>query len=342
MVIMAKEHISYFDILSQLRIKKYSPIYYLMGEEGYYIDELSDFFEKNILTEEEKEFNLTIFYGMEASMASIVTAAKRYPMMSKYQVIIVKEAQNIKDIDNLEYYLQNPAPSTILVFCHKHGVLDRRRKVVNLIRKHGVIFDSVAVRERDLSTFISDYVKQRGTRIDGKASAMLGDFIGPDLTRLASELDKLLIVCAGKNQFITPDVVEQNIGISKQYNNFELQSAVISGDVYKINQIIKYFNDNPRNNPIQVTLTVLFNYFSNLMLAYYAPSKTEKGIAEMLGLRFEWQAKNYMQGMRRFSGIKTMNIISDIRYADAQSKGVNNVSMSDGDILKELLFKIMH
>ena len=339
---MAKEQTSYFDVLSQLRIKKYHPIYYLMGEESYYIDELSDFFEKHILTEEEKEFNLTVFYGMEANMATIVTAAKRYPMMSEYQVIIVKEAQNIKDVDNLEYYLQNPAPSTILVFCHKHGVLDKRRKVANLIRKQGVLFESAAVKERDLSGFISNYVKQRGVRIDSKASAMLGDFIGTDLSRLASELDKLLIVCSGKEQLITPDVVERNIGISKQYNNFELQNAIIAGDVFKINQIIKYFNDNPNSNPIQATLTVLFNYFSSLMLAYYAPVKNERGIAEMLDLRFEWQAKNYMQGMRRFSGTKTMNIISDIRYADAQAKGIDNASTSNGEILKELLFKIMH
>ncbi len=339
---MAKEQTSYFDVLSQLRIKKYHPIYYLMGEESYYIDELSDFFEKHILTEEEKEFNLTVFYGMETNMATIVTAAKRYPMMSEYQVIIVKEAQNIKDVDNLEYYLQNPAPSTILVFCHKHGVLDKRRKVANLIRKQGVLFESAAVKERDLSGFISNYVKQRGVRIDSKASAMLGDFIGTDLSRLASELDKLLIVCSGKEQIITPDVVERNIGISKQYNNFELQNAIIAGDVFKINQIIKYFNDNPNSNPIQATLTVLFNYFSSLMLAYYAPVKNERGIAEMLDLRFEWQAKNYMQGMRRFSGTKTMNIISDIRYADAQAKGIDNASTSNGEILKELLFKIMH
>mgnify|MGYP001444955187 CR=1 FL=1 len=339
---MAKEQTSYFDVLSQLRIKKYHPIYYLMGEESYYIDELSDFFEKHILTEEEKEFNLTVFYGMEANMATIVTAAKRYPMMSEYQVIIVKEAQNIKDVDNLEYYLQNPAPSTILVFCHKHGVLDKRRKVANLIRKQGVLFESAAVKERDLSGFISNYVKQRGVRIDSKASAMLGDFIGTDLSRLASELDKLLIVCSGKEQIITPDVVERNIGISKQYNNFELQNAIIAGDVFKINQIIKYFNDNPNSNPIQATLTVLFNYFSSLMLAYYAPAKNDRGIAEMLDLRFEWQAKNYMQGMRRFSGTKTMNIISDIRYADAQAKGIDNASTSNGEILKELLFKIMH
>lgn len=339
---MAKEQTTYFDVLSQLRIKKYHPIYYLMGEESYYIDELSDFFEKHILTEEEKEFNLTVFYGMEANMATIVTAAKRYPMMSEYQVIIVKEAQNIKDVDNLEYYLQNPAPSTILVFCHKHGVLDKRRKVANLIRKQGVLFESAAVKERDLSGFISNYVKQRGVRIDSKASAMLGDFIGTDLSRLASELDKLLIVCSGKEQLITPDVVERNIGISKQYNNFELQNAIIAGDVFKINQIIKYFNDNPNSNPIQATLTVLFNYFSSLMLAYYAPVKNERGIAEMLDLRFEWQAKNYMQGMRRFSGTKTMNIISDIRYADAQAKGIDNASTSNGEILKELLFKIMH
>lgn len=339
---MAKEQITYFEILTQLRAKKYLPVYYLMGQESYYIDELSDFFEEHILTEEEKEFNLTVVYGGDTDMATIVTAAKRYPMMAKYQVIIVKEAQSIKDMDNLEYYLQNPAPSTLLVFCHKHGVLDRRRKVATLIRKKGILYESKSIRERELPGFIVDYVKQRGTQIDSKASAMLTDYVGPDLSRMAGELDKLLIARSEKDKIITPDLVERNIGISKQYNNFELQNAIIEGNILKANQIVKYFNENPKNNPIQVTLTVLFNYFSNLMLAYYAPSKTEQGIVNMLGLRFAWQAKDYIRGMQRFSGVKTMKIIDEIRYADAKTKGVDNVSATNGEILKELIFRIMH
>ncbi len=339
---MAKEQITYFEILTQLRAKKYLPVYYLMGQESYYIDELSDFFEEHILTEEEKEFNLTVVYGGDTDMATIVTAAKRYPMMAKYQVIIVKEAQSIKDMDNLEYYLQNPAPSTLLVFCHKHGVLDRRRKVATLIRKKGILYESKSIRERELPGFIVDYVKQRGTQIDSKASAMLTDYVGPDLSRMAGELDKLLIARSEKDKIITPDLVERNIGISKQYNNFELQNAIIEGNILKANQIVKYFNENPKNNPIQVTLTVLFNYFSNLMLAYYAPSKTEQGIVNMLGLRFAWQAKDYIRGMQRFSGVKTMKIIDEIRYADAKTKGVDNVSATNGEILKELIFRIIH
>ena len=339
---MAKEQITYFEILTQLRAKKYLPVYYLMGEESYYIDELAAFFEEHILTEEEKEFNLTIVYGGDTDMATIVTAAKRYPMMAEYQIIIVKEAQSIKDIDNLEYYLQNPAPSTLLVFCHKHGVLDRRRKVATLIRKQGVLYESKAIRERELPGFIVDYVKQRGTQIDSKASAMLADYVGTDLSRMAGELDKLLIARSEKDTIITPDLVERNIGISKQYNNFELQNAIIEGNVFKANQIIKYFDENSKNNPVQVTLTVLFNYFSNLMLAYYAPSKTEQGIVDMLSLRFAWQAKDYIRGMQRFSGVKTMQIIDEIRYADAKTKGVDNVTVTNGEVLKELIFKILH
>lgn len=339
---MAKEQITYFEILTQLRAKKYLPVYYLMGEESYYIDELAAFFEGHILTEEEKEFNLTIVYGGDTDMATIVTAAKRYPMMAEYQIIIVKEAQSIKDIDNLEYYLQNPAPSTLLVFCHKHGVLDRRRKVATLIRKQGVLYESKAIRERELPGFIVDYVKQRGTQIDSKASAMLADYVGTDLSRMAGELDKLLIARSEKDTIITPDIVERNIGISKQYNNFELQNAIIEGNVFKANQIIKYFDENSKNNPVQVTLTVLFNYFSNLMLAYYAPSKTEQGIVDMLSLRFAWQAKDYIRGMQRFSGVKTMQIIDEIRYADAKTKGVDNVAVTNGEVLKELIFKILH
>ncbi len=339
---MAKKEVSYFDILTQLRAKKYFPIYYFMGSESYYIDELADFFEQHILTEEEKEFNLTVFYGGDTDMETIVTAAKRYPMLSEYQVILVKEAQNIKDIDNLEFYLQQPAPTTILVFCHKHGRIDKRLKVANLIRKHGVLFESKEVRDYELPKFITDYVKQKGAQIQPKASSMMADFVGADLNRMTGELDKLLIACLGKDNLITPDLVEQNIGISKQYNNFELQNAIIEGDVYKANQIVKYFEANPKNNPLQVTLAILFNYFSRLMLAYYAPSKTEQGLVDMLSLKYSWQAKDYQRGMKRFSGVKTMNIIGDIRYADAMSKGVDNASATDGEILKELIFKIMH
>lgn len=339
---MAKHEIACDDILKELRAKQYRPIYYLMGEESYYIDLISDYIAENVLSETEKEFNLTVVYGADVDVATVINAAKRYPMMSEYQVVIVKEAQAIRNLEELTYYLQKPLRSTILVICHKHGTLDRRKKLAAEIEKTGILFESKKVKDAQVPLFIAAYMKKKGIDAEPKASAMLADFIGTDLSRLTGELEKLIITMPKNQKRLTPDQVEKNIGISKDYNNFELRSALVDKDILKANRIIKYFEDNPKTNPIQMTLSLLFNFFSNLMLTYYAPDKSEQGIAAMLGLKTSWQARDYMSAMRRYSGIKTMQIVGEIRYADAKSKGVDNPSMTDGDILRELVFKILH
>lgn len=339
---MAKHEIACDDILKELKAKQYRPIYYLMGEESYYIDLISDYIAENVLSETEKEFNLTIVYGADVDVATVINAAKRYPMMSEYQVVIVKEAQAIRNLEELTYYLQKPLRSTILVICHKHGTLDRRKKLAAEIEKTGILFESKKVKDAQVPLFIAAYMKKKGIDAEPKASAMLADFIGADLSRLTGELEKLIITMPKNQKRLTPDQVEKNIGISKDYNNFELRSALVEKDILKANRIIKYFEDNPKTNPIQMTLSLLFNFFSNLMLTYYAPDKSEQGIAAMLGLKTSWQARDYMSAMRRYSGIKTMQIVGEIRYADAKSKGVDNSSMTDGDILRELVFKILH
>ena len=339
---MAKQEITCDDILKELRAKQYRPVYYLMGEEPYYIDLIADYITDNILTETEKEFNLTVVYGADVDIATVINAAKRYPMMSEHQVVVVKEAQNIRNMEELSYYLQKPLLSTILVICHKHGVLDRRKKLAAEIEKTGVLFESKKVKDAQLPAFITSYMKRRGIDVEPKATAMLADFVGPDLSRLTGELEKLIITLPKGHTRVTPEQIEKNIGISKDYNNFELRSALVEKDVLKANKIIKYFEENPKTNPIQMTLSLLFGFFSNLMLAYYAPEKSEQGIANMLGLRTPWQAKDYLAAMRRYNGVKTMQIIGEIRYADAKSKGVGNPSLSDGDILRELVFKILH
>lgn len=339
---MAKHEIACDDILKELKAKQYRPIYYLMGEESYYIDLISDYIAENVLSETEKEFNLTVVYGADVDVATIINAAKRYPMMSEYQVVIVKEAQAIRNLEELTYYLQKPLRSTILVICHKHGTLDRRKKLAAEIEKTGILFESKKVKDAQVPLFIAAYMKKKGIDAEPKASAMLADFIGADLSRLTGELEKLIITMPKNQKRLTPDQVEKNIGISKDYNNFELRSALVEKDILKANRIIKYFEDNPKTNPIQMTLSLLFNFFSNLMLTYYAPDKSEQGIAAMLGLKTSWQARDYMSAMRRYSGIKTMQIVGEIRYADAKSKGVDNSSMTDGDILRELVFKILH
>ena len=339
---MAKQEITCDDILKELRAKQYRPVYYLMGEEPYYIDLIADYITDNILTETEKEFNLTVVYGADVDIATVINAAKRYPMMSEHQVVVVKEAQNIRNMEELSYYLQKQLLSTILVICHKHGVLDRRKKLAAEIEKTGVLFESKKVKDAQLPAFITSYMKRKGIDVEPKATAMLADFVGADLSRLTGELEKLIITLPKGHTRVTPEQIEKNIGISKDYNNFELRSALVEKDVLKANKIIKYFEENPKTNPIQMTLSLLFGFFSNLMLAYYAPEKSEQGIANMLGLRTPWQAKDYLAAMRRYNGVKTMQIIGEIRYADAKSKGVGNPSLSDGDILRELVFKILH
>lgn len=339
---MAKQEIQCDDILKQLKAKEYSPIYYLMGEESYYIDLIANYITENILTETEKEFNQTILYGSDIDIAMVINTAKRYPMMSEYQVVIVKEAQNLRNIEDLSFYLQKPLRSTILVICHKHGVLDRRKKIASEIEKVGILFEAKKIKEAQLPAFITSYAKRKGIDIESKATAMLADFVGSDLNRLTGELDKLIITLPKEKGRITPEQVEKNIGISKDYNNFELRSAIVEKNILKANKIIKYFAENPKTNPIQVTLSLLFGFFSNLMLAYYAPEKSEQGIAAMLGLKTPWQSKEYITAMSRYNAYKTLQIISEIRYADAASKGVQNTSANDAEILRELIFKILH
>ena len=338
---MSKE-VTYEEIARDLKNRNYKPIYYLMGEESYYIDKISEYISQTVLTDEEKEFNLTVMYGADTDIANIINAAKRYPMMSEYQVVIVKEAQNVKDMESLVYYVQKPLPSTILVICHKHGTLDKRKKLAATIEKVGVLFESKKIKDTQLSGFITSFLKRKSVDIEPKAAEIMAEFVGTDLSRMAGELEKLVLTLPAGQMRITPEQIERNIGISKDYNNFELKNAIIARDVLKANKIIKYFDENPKTNPIQATLSVLFNFFSNLMLVYYAPDKSEQGIASMLGLKNTWQAKEYLAAARVFSGVKVMQIIGEIRYCDAQSKGVDNVSLKDGDLLRELIFKILH
>lgn len=338
---MAKE-VTYEEIVRNLKNEVYSPVYFLMGEEDYYIDRISDYLVNHALTETEKEFNLTVLYGADTDIATVINAAKRYPMMSKYQVVVVKEAQHLRNIEELTYYLQKPLASTILVFCYKHGALDRRKKITAEIEKAGVLFESKKLKEAQLPGFISSYLKRKQVEIEPKASEMMAEFVGADLNRMAGELEKLIITLPAGQKRITPELIERNIGISKDYNNFELRNALIVKDVLKANQIVKYFEENPKNNPLQVTLAVLFNFFANLMLAYYAPKKTDQGIAAQLGLRSPWQSKDYMIAMQKYSGVKVMQIIGAIRECDAKSKGIGNPSTPDGELLRSLVYMILH
>lgn len=338
---MAKE-ITYEEILRNLKNRVYAPVYFLMGDEDYYIDRISEYIIDTVLNETEKEFNLTIIYGADTDIPSVINAARRYPMMSEHQVVVIKEAQNLRNWEEFSYYLQKPMMSTILVICYKHGTLDRRKKVTAEIEKTGVLFESRKLKDAQIPGFISSYLKRKKVDIEPKASELMAEFVGTDLNRMAGELEKLIITLPKGEHRITSEQIERNIGISKDYNNFELKNALINKDILKANQIVKYFNDNPKNNPLQVTLSFLFSFFSNLMLAYYAPDKSDQGIAAQLGLRSAWQAKDYSLAMHRYTGVKVMQIIGAIRACDAKSKGVGNSSQTDGELLKELVFFMLH
>ena len=338
---MAKDT-TYEEIVRNLKNRVYAPVYFLMGEEDYYIDRISEYIMDTVLSDTEKEFNQTVVYGADTDIASVINTARRYPMMAEYQVVVVKEAQNLKNLDGLIYYLQKPLRSTILVFCYKHGTLDRRKKVTAEIEKAGVLFESKRIKDAQLPGFISAYLKRKQVEIEPKASEMMAEFVGADLNRMAGELEKLIITLPKGVRRITPEQIERNIGISKDFNNFELRNALIAKDVFKANQIVKYFEENPKSNPLQLTLSVLFNFFANLMLAYYAPEKSDQGIAAQLGLRSPWQAKDYVTAMHRYSGVKVMQIIGAIRTCDVKSKGMGNASATDGDLLRELVYMILH
>lgn len=328
--------------MSELKSGTYQPVYYLMGEEGYFTDRITDYIIEHSLTEDERDFNLTVFYGLESDIDTIITAAKRFPMMAERQVIVVKEAQMLKNIDNLLFYLQAPQPTTVLVFAHKNGSLDKRKKVAAELDRRGVVLDSKKMRDDQLPSFITGYIREKGLAADNKSVQMMRESIGSDLSRIAGEIDKLAIALPQGTQAITPELVEEHIGISKEYNNFELQNALVNKDIYKANKIINYFAQNPKKNPIQMTLALLFSFFSNVMMSYYAPEKSERGIAEFLGLRNSWGVADYIKAMRNYRAVHVMEILHLIRLADAQSKGAEGAQMPDGEIMRELLYKILH
>lgn len=342
---MAKQEatISHRDIIEQIRKRDFKPIYLLMGEESYYIDRLSEYIAENVLPEAERDFNQQIIYcTRETAVGDIINSARRYPMMAEHQVVIVKEAQNLLKIDELAIYAQNPLKTTILVICYKNGAIDRRKKVVPAIDKVGVVYESKKLKDSALPGFITDYLRRKQVTIEPGAMQVLVESIGADLNRMASELDKLVLGLPAGFKQVTGEIVEKNIGISKEFNNWELRNAIIAKDVMKANRILHYFNENPKANPPIATVTMLFNYFSNLMLAYYAPERSQRGIMQQLDLRSEWQVRDYELGMRQFSAMKTLLIIGQIRETDARLKGIGKGNTTDDDIMRELLYFILH
>jgi len=341
---MPETAITYESVMHDLQQRKFRPVYYLMGDEPYYIDKISDWIAENVLQPEERDFNQTVLFGSDVTASQIVDAAKRYPMMSEYQVLIVKEAQNVKNVEALEKYMKAPMPSTILVLCHKNGTIDgRKREYVRAIQQAGILFESKKLRERDLPGFIERYLKAQGASIDTKSTQMIAEAIGADLSRLTGELDKVLLSLPEQDRRVTPQVVEDQIGVSKDYNAFELRDAIVNRNIEKANRIIKYFDENPKAGGLYALLPMVFNYFQNLMLAFYCPQKgSQEALAKWLDMKSPWGARDYLTGMQNYSGMKVMQIISKIREIDAKSKGLDNPNTPPGELMRELIFFTFH
>ena len=339
----AKQGVTFQTIMQDLKNRNFAPFYLLMGDESYYIDSISDYIASHVLSPEECDFNQTICFGSDVTAVQVADMARRYPMMAEYQVIIVKEAQNIRSLEALEKYLKNPVKSTILVWCHKNGKIDARKKVLGVAQSVGVVFESKKLRDYQLPDFIQNYLNPKKISIDPKSCQMIADYIGADLSRIVSELDKILIYLPEDDRRITPEVVEKEVGVSKDFNAFELRNAIVSKDVFKANQIIKYFDNNPKAGSLYSFLPLLFSFFQNLMIVHYTPNKSsEQDIARALDLKSAWGSKDFITGLRNYSARKTMEIISKIREVDGKSKGLDNPNTGAGELMKELIFFILH
>ncbi|MCQ2192507.1 MAG: DNA polymerase III subunit delta [Paludibacteraceae bacterium] len=340
---MAKETNDYRTILADLKDGIYKPVYFLMGEEPYFIDVIRDYIEHNILSEEEKSFNQEVVYASDANVStlSVINSAKGFPMGAPYRVVIVKEAQNLRDLDNLVHYLKNPQPTTILCFAFMKKADGRKKYITDIEKSGGVLFESKPIRDNMLPSFITNLFIEKQQQIEPKAVQLMADSIGADLHKVVNEVNKLLISVPKGTPTITSEMVSQYVGISKQYNMFELKTAIINRDILKANTIVKNFAANPKQNPIIPILTLLFNTFSNLMVYYYIQDKSDGNVARELGIS-PYASRDYATAARNFNGWQTMRILSEIRRADAAAKGIENASANDGEILKELVFHILH
>lgn len=339
-----KATVTFDAIMRDLKSGKYAPVYILMGDESYYIDRITDYIAENVLAPDDRDFNQTVAFGADTTAAQVVDMAKGYPVMpAAYRVVIVKEAQGLKSLDALERYFEKPLASTLLVIAYKNGTIDRRKKVVGKAEAVGVVFESKKKRDYELPAFIETYLKKNHVAIDPKSAAMIAEHIGADLSRLISELDKVMISLPDDNRRVTPDIVEREIGVSKEFNIFELKTAIIERNVFKANQIVKYFDKNPKAGSLFSCLPLLYTFFQNLMVAFYAPDKNnDNNLAAFLELKSVWALKDYRVGMRNFSAMKTLQILAKIRETDAKSKGLDSLNTSTDDLMRELIFFILH
>jgi len=317
------------------------PIYLLMGEEPYYIDKISEFIQDNILSEEEKGFNQMVLYGRDVSIDEIVASAKRFPMMAERQVLIVKEAQDLsRTIEKLVNYAENPQPSTVLVINYKYKKLDKRKALYKTIKKTGVVFESKKLYENQVAEWIRRVLSPKDYTISPKAAQMLVEFLGTNLSKINNELEKLQLTVPKGTQ-ITPELIEENIGISKDFNNFELRKAVGEKNVVKAHQIINYFSNNPKDNPIVLTIGLLYNFFAQLLHYHGLNDKSPRAVASSLRIN-PYFVSEYSNAAKNYPMKKVSQVISTLRDFDVKSKGVGANAIPQSDLLKELLTRILN
>jgi DNA polymerase III subunit delta len=328
-------------IVNDIKAGNIKPIYFLMGEEPYYIDKLSDYIEENVLSEDEKGFNQTVLYGRDVTIEDVISTAKRYPMMAERQVVIVKEAQDLsRTIENIDKYAENPMPSTVLVFCYKYKTLDKRKKAVKQLAKTGLVYESKKLYDNQVGQWITRVLQGKGFTIEPKANAMLVEFLGNDLSKINNELEKLQIILP-KGTTISAKHIEENIGFSKDFNNFELLNALGSKNQLKAYQIVQYFAENPKANPIVVTTSTVFGFFVKILKYHGLKDKNPNNVAKVLGVS-PYFLKDYDVALRNYPMKKVSQIIATIRDVDVKSKGVGANALPIHDLFKEMLVKVFN
>ncbi len=333
---------SFEQIISDLKNKIYKPIYFLSGDEPYFIDLITKYISDHVLTDAEKSFNQTVLYGKDTEIHTVINTAKRFPMMANHQVVIVKEAQNIKNIDDLIHYAENPLNSTLLVINYKYKSLDKRKKLYKAINEKGILFDSKKLYDNEVPGWINAYLKNRNRSIDPGAGMLLTEYLGNDLSKIANELEKLIITLPEGEFNITNTHIEKNIGISKDYNVFELNKALTQKNVLKANRIVNYFSHNQKDNPFTMTIAMLYSFFSKTLTYHFIKNKSDRrSVAATLKVN-PFFVGDYEKAAKAYNPKKTVEVISLLREYDLKSKGYNNVSTSHGELLKELVYKILH
>ena len=329
------------NIMSDIKRGVFKPVYFLAGEEPYHIDIISDYIESHAIPEADKAFNQTIIYGDGTTIPSIIDAARRYPMMAERQAIIVKEAQNLKKIEELAAYVDKPTPSTILVFCYKYKTLDKRKSFFKTLEYNAVYFESVKLYDNQVPAWVERYLMEKGARIEPDANAMIAEYLGTDLHKIANELDKLIIALHDKKLVITSALVEKYIGISKDYNNFEFQKAIGEKNILKANKIVLYFANNPKAAPFNLIISSLLSFFTKLLTYHYLGDKSKANVASALKVN-PFFVKDYELAARNYSAGKVVNVISLLRTYDLRSKGFGDAGTDPGELLKEMTYKMLH